>query len=345
VNRAQIFSIRDVSVGPVDSAGILIRISGGTAEHPSVIDGCIVDGSLADGIHLTDGSNHIVISHNRVHNTGDDLIAVVSYRSARLDSSPCHDIRIINNQIGSQTQGRGISVVGGSNIAIESNDVRSTSGAGIYLVSESKYNTYGVAHIQVFHNTLTNVVNATLTGHGAIHLLGRLNPALLEGPLQVRDVVIAGNLINGTSHSGIYVGSFSSEIAIYADVISNAGGSGIAIACRVSDIAIGSVSLGDAPNIIESCGEFGVQVDPANSHGSLRITGVVFRAINKRHLPFVDAVDIGSSGSFSEIHVTDNRLELPIGISIKHFVESHTRLTDVVRNTANVTTSNYFLPD
>jgi hypothetical protein len=38
-------------------------------------------------------------------------------------------------------------------------------------------------------------------------------------------------------------------------------------------------------------------------------------------------------------------LELPIGISIKHFVESHTRLTDVVRNTANVTTSNYFLPD
>ena len=57
------------------SAGIFVF--GGSSV---AIVGNTVEATLADGIHTTYGSTNVLVRGNTVKNTGDDLIAVVSYR-------------------------------------------------------------------------------------------------------------------------------------------------------------------------------------------------------------------------------------------------------------------------
>jgi Pectate lyase superfamily protein len=196
--------------------------------------------SLSDGIHITAGSSYGRVLDNHVSETGDDMIAVVSYvgdpgtsaetvaqdfaeRQARgLD----HHILIANNTVSGQYWGRGISVVGGEHVTIENNTIdRTVHGAGIYLARETSYLTFGVRDVLVRNNTITDVQTtppryiagsvspaAVKTGHGAIEIYSWLftdeaASGMLKDALSVQNIRIESNTIRRTYADGIRIGT------------------------------------------------------------------------------------------------------------------------------------------
>ena len=97
--------IDHVVVDTVSGAGILVF--GGVNGS---LTASIVRNTQSDGIHMTYGSHDVLVSGNTVNDTGDDMIAVVSYLG---DRAVCRDITIVGNTARRQTWGRGISTVGG----------------------------------------------------------------------------------------------------------------------------------------------------------------------------------------------------------------------------------------
>lgn len=149
LSNATNFLVDNVTVERAGSAGM---ISLGSSFGK--ITNSHVNNTLADGIHLTKGSNNIEVAGNTTSNVGDDMIAVVSYLS---DGVQSHDINIHNNTVNGQPWGRGISVVGGNHVQIVSNSISNTYGAGIYAEAEGgTFNTYGDDTITISSNTIRN---------------------------------------------------------------------------------------------------------------------------------------------------------------------------------------------
>jgi parallel beta-helix repeat protein len=199
-----------------------------------------VSRSLSDGIHVTSGSSYGRVLNNTVRQTGDDMIAVVSYVGDPSQSAETiaadfderkarglsHHIVIANNTVSGQYWGRGISVVGGENVVIEHNSIdRTTHGAAIYLARETSFLTFGVRNVLVRDNTISDVqttnpdfiggtVNpaAPKTGHGAIEVYSWLytdeaaNDKLKE-ELSVQDIRIESNTINRAKADGVRIGT------------------------------------------------------------------------------------------------------------------------------------------
>lgn len=163
VKDATNFTIDSVSVNKASTAGLFVKSSTG-----GIITNNTVQNTNADGIHLTSGSSNITVQNNTVKQVGDDTIAVVSYGSD-LDASgnlePTHDIKILNNDVGYNSGARGISVVGGHDVLIESNHIQLTQMAGIYIATEPAYNTQPVNVITINNNTVDRTAQDTGRGH------------------------------------------------------------------------------------------------------------------------------------------------------------------------------------
>lgn len=142
------------------------------ADH-FVVENNEVRRTLADGIHITGGSRYGRVKGNTVAETGDDMIAVVSYmgkdwlpqqaknsnwvREQALQSL-VHDVVIENNIVSGQYWGRGITVVGGDAITISGNQISNTTqAAGILIAHEDVYGTYGAHNILIEANEITDV--------------------------------------------------------------------------------------------------------------------------------------------------------------------------------------------
>lgn len=170
------------------------------------IAGNHVFATKADGIHITEGSRDGVVEGNLVHETGDDLIAVVSYRP-RADqqgkSTLSRNILIRGNTVWGNTWGRGITVVGGEDVAIIGNSIRKVpAAAGIYLSQENAYRTYGARRITVADNyvgeiqTRLSPSGAAHPRHGAIDI-----NSSNEAPHEFFDV--ENNVVEGAGFAGI----------------------------------------------------------------------------------------------------------------------------------------------
>lgn len=133
----------------------------------------VVERSLSDGIHVTGSSQNGRILGNQVKETGDDMIAVVSYLdkawrtkisasstwlASTKEASRVKDILIANNRVSGQYWGRGISVVGGEAVTIKSNVIsQSAMGAGILVAREESYGTHGVSNVWLEGNVITKI--------------------------------------------------------------------------------------------------------------------------------------------------------------------------------------------
>src|SRR5262249_28767618 len=162
--------------------------------------------SLADGIHVTTGSNHGRVLDNVVRQTGDDMIAVVNYG---LGEPTIGDVLIAGNDASDQYWGRGISVVGGRDIVIRDNRVsRTPFGRGILAHSETSYETANVRNVLVENKRVSDVQpqppsytpegRSKKTGHGAIDVYG-------QGDQQVSNVRFSHNQISTADRDGIFV--------------------------------------------------------------------------------------------------------------------------------------------
>lgn len=139
--------------------------------------GNTVERSLSDGIHITGASQNGRVLNNQVRETGDDMIAVVSYldpawRTKIKESSGwlaatkaktlVKDILISRNDVSGQYWGRGISVVGGEGVTISRNTVSSSAmGGGILVAREESSRTHGVNNIWVEGNVIRKIQTVT----------------------------------------------------------------------------------------------------------------------------------------------------------------------------------------
>lgn len=220
------------------SAGIILLRT-----HGFLIADNTVVRSLSDGIHLTAGSRDGRVIGNTVRETGDDMIAVVSYASggvSALNSAERtlnnwdvkkserlnRNIVISGNTVSGQYWGRGITVVGGEGITVSGNKVSNTAhGAGIMITREAGYQTYGSRNVRVEANTVEQVQTmappydannkwdpSLRTRQGGIEINSIVyedeaaNPQLLA-EFAVRDVLLRNNTVSDVAAPGLRVGA------------------------------------------------------------------------------------------------------------------------------------------
>lgn len=138
----------DLTIEGMGSVGVFLYRNSG----PGRFEGkYTVRGSGEDSYHVTQSSHDVCFCADLFsYNGGDDGFAVVSYSENPL---PTRNITWHNLWLAGQRWGRGISVVGGQNVTVDSYSLSGTAGAGIYIASESLqsagYNTLGVDHVRI----------------------------------------------------------------------------------------------------------------------------------------------------------------------------------------------------
>ncbi|KWZ41282.1 hypothetical protein WS73_28965 [Burkholderia savannae] len=142
--------VLDVTVRGGASAGIFVFGGADVA-----IVGNTVQDTLADGIHATYGSRNVLVRDNTVRNTGDDMVAVVSYQA---DGKLSSNVLIQNNKLLGNYWGRGATVVGGADVTITGNTVQNVQkAAGILVGQEDGRNTYDARNVIVSNNTVSEI--------------------------------------------------------------------------------------------------------------------------------------------------------------------------------------------
>lgn len=269
------------------AAGILV-----VGARNFTIAGNTVRRSLSDGIHITHSSRNGRIINNTVTETGDDMIAVVSYlnpqwRTNTKSSSTwltehqnrtlAQDILIANNTVSDQYWGRGISVVGGKNITIKNNDIsRSAMAAGILLSREETPSTHGVNNVLVLNNTVKDIQTHSPT-------------YMPSGPYFT--TLASLTAVNGgrTGQGGIEVHNIS-RASDYQDPQ-------LAVAVHMSKIAIKG-------NTVENVGRDGVRIGASSPMGSIDVTRLVSNVISRARVLPIDARM--SDGAAALVQCQDN---------------------------------------
>lgn len=219
------------------SAGILVV----RASHFTIAENT-VRRSLADGIHITGGSSHGRIVGNTVRETGDDMIAMVTYLGKgwqdRLHNDSAwrnsleqpgffvSNIAVLGNDVADNYWGRGIAVVGSRDITIADNRIRGTPyTAAVLVAQEGGYGTPGPRNVLISGNHIARVQNTTPpfvpagwkapppTGHGAVEIhaiqnaAGDLAKPLVFDLLSLRGVAVQGNRVEQVAADGVRMGA------------------------------------------------------------------------------------------------------------------------------------------
>lgn len=172
--------IENIQAEGADAAGIVCK---GTGGGNNAIRHNTIRNTLADTIHNTDGCHHLLMEGNLIENAGDDGIAVVSYQS---DGTRVNNITARNNIIRNNLWGRGMSVVGGSDVLYENNLVDGVKDwACLYISQENSWNTYSALNVITRNNTFKNC-GSTVTGHTAIMVFS-------EGAMPNNNVTLTRN--------------------------------------------------------------------------------------------------------------------------------------------------------
>jgi hypothetical protein len=207
-----------------------------------LIAGNTVARTLADGIHITAGSRNGRVLNNVVRETGDDMIAVVSYSDSgkavhnsaqkladawdeNVAKRLNRNILIAGNRVSGQYWGRGITVIGGQSVTITRNTIENvTHGAAVLLAREASFQTFGVENVVVEGNLIRGVQTDpptydtpkkytpdSRTGHGAIEVHAALfddeaEDSKLRGALAVRNVLVRGNTVERSAVSSVRLG-------------------------------------------------------------------------------------------------------------------------------------------
>lgn len=149
------------------------------------IDNPTIRNTMADGLHVTNGSAHGVITTPTTDTTGDDGIAVVSYVT---DGAPCEDIRINGFKV-KNSAARGVSVVGGTNIRYGPGDIDGTAAAALYVACETGFATYGVSDVVMANVGVANANSGAPTvTNGAILVYNDRNTPYSIAEVNITDI-------------------------------------------------------------------------------------------------------------------------------------------------------------
>lgn len=204
VKDADHFEVSDLTIDGGDGAGILVRNA-----HHGIIANNDIRNTLADSIHMTDGSSDIIVHDNTTHYSGDDGVAVVSYER---DGKKVHDIEAFHNTIIDNKVARGMSVVGGDNVYYHDNFIKcSGPWAGIYIASESSFKTFGASNIRIINNIVKDCGQRG-SGYDAISTYSDYN--------NNEHILFEGNVLVDSKWMGFHIaGKDNSDINLKNNVI------------------------------------------------------------------------------------------------------------------------------
>jgi hypothetical protein len=214
VNGATNFTVENVHAKDASSGSIWIQ--GGAAY--GYVGFNTIENSAADSIHMTNGAHDILVEGNTIRYSADDGIAVTSV------SALSYNITIRDNDIGFNTWGRGIGVIGGSDVLIEHNNIvgGASQYAGIYIAAEGQWSTMADHNIRVTGNTITDAGGL----HGAIQLYNSqsvVNDGITITNNDIIDPRNTGIVLTGNSQQYVAIyentvtGSSHGELANYAN--------------------------------------------------------------------------------------------------------------------------------
>lgn len=211
----------------LEGSGAMIR----GRSYKFVLEDILVTGSMGDGIHMTDGAHDGLVLRPTVLHAGDDGVAVVSYLS---DPTPCHNIEIRSPRVRDVYHGRGVSVVGGSDVQIFDLDVAQTSGAGVYIACEdnSDWRTSAPQRVVVRGGLITAAnTTAPQPDHGAVLVVNESSDRKIDS------VAVSGLVIRDT-------------LAIYRVVGFLGGPGGGHARCSLTDVIVS----GSCPRLVTDIG-------------------------------------------------------------------------------------------
>jgi parallel beta-helix repeat protein len=176
-----------------------------------VISNNRISNTLGDGIHITGRASYITITGNVIHDTGDDGIAVVSYQG---DKGLTHHITAVRNKVSNNKGGRSMSVVGGSDVLYEHNQLSNSGNyACLYLAQEDSWKTLPISNVIARNNTLSNCGSPS-TGHAAVMLF--TDSSVNNG------VQILRNDITQSGQAGIRMFGKNNDVTIDGNRVSGA---------------------------------------------------------------------------------------------------------------------------
>ncbi|KVE30804.1 right-handed parallel beta-helix repeat-containing protein [Burkholderia sp. TSV86] len=187
--------VLDVTIRGGASAGIFVFGSADVA-----VVGNTVQDTLADGIHTTYGSRNVLVRDNTVKNTGDDMVAVVSYIP---DGKMCSNVLIQNNKLLGNYWGRGATVVGGADVTITGNTVQNVEkAAGILVAQEDSWHTYNSTNVVVSNNDVSNIELPNPNNSRDPTYMGAIELNSWAGG-KVTRVSVTGNRVSRANYSGL----------------------------------------------------------------------------------------------------------------------------------------------
>ena len=179
------------------------------------IHGNIVESTLADGIHVTNGSstNHvskdITITGNTCNANEDDAIAVIGYTtSGQLVNE---NITIAANVVRA-SEARGITVGGAKYVSVTGNSIADIAGgAGINVYLDETFDTFASEDVSVIGNVIAPASGASTSNRHGIQVY------------RSHRVVVAANVVDWRAGSGIKVfgKSDNTDDALDCQVVNN----------------------------------------------------------------------------------------------------------------------------
>lgn len=250
--------ISDLWLNDLSGAGIILR-----HVAKSSVKRIFIDRTGADGVHVTGNSYEVDISDINVKRAGDDGVAVVGYIApANPLSAGCPtNVKISNVFCADTWHGRGVTVVGGDKIQISDVQVRNCSAAGIYISSESSYNTFASTNILIDNVLIDGTGNGT---YGGIHIGGR------SGNLS-RNISITNSKILNSVGRGLAIVTGCANIVAENIQISGAGSEGVILG-NSKDTFLRRLH-------IDSTAGVGIGVE-ATATGQLELNGIYGRNVN-----------------------------------------------------------------
>lgn len=287
----------------------------GIFAHNNNVDGTIcgnfVASSLADAIHITGSTRYIQTIANQVYNPGDDQIAVVSYGT----TSTCYSIEAFCNDLHRQTWGRGMTVVGGHDITYARNEIEKPISAGIYIATESSYNTDYWADIIVADNVLRDAVWAlgdsdpsTNTSHAAFQIYARSG-------FTGSNALIVNNRTYNAYNRGVVLGPQTYDVVLKDNYFENVTSSGV--------YTNGTTDAQILGNTFSEIGKYGMFIDNATL-GHMLICGNQLTNINSKNVEtYIDVINVRTDSQLSTIEISDNNFDNPAGYVIERYIENH----------------------
>lgn len=184
----------DVTIEGGASAGIFVSRGHGIALVANK-----VHGTLADGIHITGGSRDVLVQDNAVTATGDDMVGIVSYQE---NGAANQNIYVSGNYLAGNAWGRGVAVVGGTDVTLVRNWVEGVQKAAAVLVAqEDGYRTFGATNVLVSDNTIADNQNATQPGNNRA-AAGHAAIDINTGTGSISRVWVTGNAVTRATYDG-----------------------------------------------------------------------------------------------------------------------------------------------